>query len=483
MLFSVLLALLLLPAVSCAASTRALLVACSEFITQPSLGNASSGNLQMIGSALLGVSPRLEGLSIEDGTIGTVDALANAVADAFGDAAEDDLSILYLCTHGVLSSADDGQVYLLLGDGQQESPLSSAQLFEMIAPVQGEKLLILDACHSGALIGRGYPGALPSAQPQEAFSAPPPDPSIHVLTSASGEESSWYYDSEHLTAGALSYFASALSTGLGLYGSIEADLSGDGSVTLSEMHHYLSVAVPSSSCQLLSARADSILMPAAAQAMLTRPLTGFTYGPSLLLTDDPALDFSFTAAQESAVQYRLVDYDNGRWNWNEAKVFLDEGADGSGIVPAGRHRRSLSLADIAPQDSGYVMLQVFSVTDSGLVLCSERLIAVQPAQSKAQLTISSPESFMTGSEELPICIALNVPAQITLSVRDEQGSLVRRLCVSQLTRPGAADVSRFYWDGRDAQGECVLAGTYTLTAEALIGGKRQKAVCSVRVEH
>ena len=484
-LFAAVLLFLSLPALCSAAAMRALLVACSEFVTQPSLGNASSGNLQMIGSALLGVSPRLEGLSIEDGTIGTVEALGAAVADAFGEAAEDDLSILYLCTHGVLSSSDDEQVYLLLGDGRQESPLSSAQLYELVAPIQGEKLLILDACHSGALIGRGYPGLLPgeipAAEPKGYSGALSGDPSVHVLTSATGAESSWYYDSKGLSSGALSYFASAFSVGLGLYGNAEADLNGDGGVTLAEMQRYLNESVPSSSSQLLSVRADSLVLPAADRAMLTRPLSGFTYGPSLLSTADPTLDFSFTASRESAVQYRLVDYDNGRWNWEEAKVFLDEGADGSGVVPAGRHSRSLALADIAPDDSGYLMLQVFSVTGGELILCSERLIAVQPAVSAAQLSIASRGSFVPGSGELPVTVSLSVPAQITLSVFDAQGSLVRRICTSQLTRPGVGSVTHLYWDGRNSAGEYVSDGTYTLCAEASVSGKRQKAVCSVLV--
>ena len=86
--------LALLPTVSLA-ETRALLAACSDFITQNDLGSATSGNLHMIGSAFLGISPRLAGLSIEDGTIGTPEALERAVEDAFAEADEDDFSILY----------------------------------------------------------------------------------------------------------------------------------------------------------------------------------------------------------------------------------------------------------------------------------------------------------------------------------------------------------------------------------------------------
>ena len=482
------LALLAFPAVA-QAKTRALLVACSDFLTQPDLGSAISGNLHMIGSALVSADVRLSDLSIEDGTIGTVDALGHAVSDAFSAAAEEDLSILYLCTHGVLSSADDDQVYLLLGDGETESPLGAQQLYELVSGIQGEKLLILDACFSGALIGRGMPevALLPGSRPGSVNPPQPSvflaDPSIHVLTSSSGYESSWYYDSEHLSTGAVSYFASALSSGLGLYGAPEADLSGDGLVTLSELHRYLSAAVPSSSSQLLSTRADSLLLPVASGTMLSRPLTGFSYGTSLLTQDEATLDFSFTVTKESArVQYRLVDYTDGAWDWDSARTFLDDGDASDGLLAPGRKQRTLSLSGLMPEEGGYLMLQVFSITEDQVLLCSERLIAVQPQLEEASLGLLCRGDLRhPGLEELPIDVTLGVPAELTVSVYDAEGALIRRLLSSQLTRPSADGVTHLYWDGRDASGEAVAPGTYTIAAETRIGAARLKAAAQAVV--
>ena len=94
--------LLTLPALALG-QTRALLVACHDFLSMPGLGNSVSGNLHIIGSALVGAGLNVGSLSIEDGTIGTLDHLRGAINDAFNGADETDLSILYLCTHGVLS--------------------------------------------------------------------------------------------------------------------------------------------------------------------------------------------------------------------------------------------------------------------------------------------------------------------------------------------------------------------------------------------
>lgn len=466
-------------------TTRALLVACSDFITQEDLGASTSGNLHMVGSALISADIGLGNLSIEDGTIGTAKALGAAVTDAFGEADEDDLSILYLCTHGVLSSADDEKVYLLLGDGQTESPLSSQSLYNLLCGIQGEKLLILDACYSGALIGRGHPETilLPGAHSTdvEFFSPFLLDSSIHVLTSSSGSESSWYYDSEGLSSGAVSYFASALSSGLGLYGTAEADLNGDGAVSLEELHRHLSIAVPSSSSQLLSTSAATLRLPVAQNAMLSRPLTGFSYGASLLRSDDPVLDFSFTVNQdETSVQYRLVDFLDGNWDWQNARTFLDAGDDGSSLLAVGRKQRSLVLEDVLPDEGGYLMLQVFSVRENEIQLCSERLIAMQPDHAVPALSLRcDSELHINNSRELPIDIKIGVPAELTVSVYSTEGELIRRIASSQLTRPAVNDITRLYWDGRDMHGQPAASGMYTIAAETRFGTQRLKATAEV----
>ena len=455
--------------------TRALLVACSEFVSQVDLGSATSGNLHIIGSALISAEVSPGDLSIEDGTIGTVAALRDAVENAFLESSEDDLSILYLCTHGILSSADDGEVYLLLGDGETETPMSAEQLYALIREVQGQKLLIIDACHAGALIGRSIPEEPPFLSP---FLS---DSSVHVLTSSRGDESSWYYDSDHLASGAVSYFASAIASGLGLYGIPEADLSGDGCVTLAELHHYLNTAVPSSTSQLLSGSAETLLLPVARSSMLSRPLSGFSYGSSLLTAGSPTLDFSFTVTKDTAVQYRLVEYADGRWDWENAQTFMDESENSAALLPAGRRHRSLTL-DLLPEESGYLMLQVFSVSDDSLILCSERLIAIQPLVSTGVLHVECRDTLNhSDRQELTISVSAGVPIEATVSILDSEGRLIRRLAASQMTHPSPESTLLLYWDGRSESGESVLPGQYTIAAEARIGGTRQKVTQTIAV--
>ena len=234
---------------------------------------------------------------------------------------------------------------------------------------------------------------------------------------------------------------------------------------------------------MLSTRADSLLLPVARNAMLSRPLMGFSYSTSLLHSDDPTLDFSFTVTQdETSVQYRLVDFSEGSWDWNNAKIFLDEGDDGSALLHAGRKSRTLSLEGIMPDEGGYLMLQVFSVYENEVLLCSERLLAVQPDTAESQLSLDCrPALHHSGKQELPIDIHLDTPAELTVSIHNEEGILVRRLAASQLTRPSADHLTHLYWDGRNTAGVPVPDGIYTIAAETRIGAKRLKATAEVRV--
>ena len=83
--------------------------------------------------------------------------------------------------------------------------------------------------------------------------------------------------------------------------------------------------------------------------------------------------------------------------------------------------------------------------------------------------------------ELSIAAYLNTPAEITVSVFNAEGELVRRLASSQMTRPTPENITRLYWDGRGDDGAYVPAGRYTLALETLMNGERQKATAEITV--
>lgn len=310
------------------------------------------------------------------------------------------------------------------------------------------------------------------------------DSSIHVLTSASGFESSWYYDSEGLTTGAVSYFASALSSGLGLYGKPEADMNNNGEVTLEELRRYLSAAVPSSSVQLLSAQANTLTLPVATGASLSRALSGFSYGDSLLEDDDPTLEFSYTVTEETAVQYRVVRQIGSGWDWQGATTFLDEGDNGDGLLVPGRKTRELTLDGMLEGESGYLMLQVFAVTGEEVILCfraavgrPSRVCRTDGDAQQRRADTEHGESARTGARSAHQCPGGNQRFHLR-----RRGPAVRRLASAQLTRPTPGDITMLYWDGRDNAGNPVPSGAYTAALETVISGNRQKATVDLTVQ-
>ena len=124
-----------------------------------------------------------------------------------------------------------------------------------------------------------------------------------------------------------------------------------------------------------------------------------------------------------------------------------------------------------------MMLQVFAVTGSEVILCSERLLAVRPAAVEPSVTLSVENAEFDASVRRELVLE----ARIKVCIYDAQGKLVRRLASAQLTRPAPGDVTRLYWDGRNDAGERVPAGAYAAALETVIGGERQKATVDITV--
>lgn len=70
----------------------------------------------------------------------------------------------------------------------------------------------------------------------------------------------------------------------------------------------------------------------------------------------------------------------------------------------------------------------------------------------------------------PVAGAVDVPSaggQMSVAIYDDTGSLVRRMEMGQVA-PG---MQAFAWDGRDATGSVVPAGTYRIESEFKLGGQ------------
>lgn len=83
----------------------------------------------------------------------SVHEMLSAISSTFADASSEDISLFYYSGHG-LSSADPEMNGALIGV-DYASYLTASQLREALDAVPGRKIVLIDACYSGAFIGKG----------------------------------------------------------------------------------------------------------------------------------------------------------------------------------------------------------------------------------------------------------------------------------------------------------------------------------------
>lgn len=81
----------------------------------------------------------------------TADQILSAIPETLNASSEDDVSLFYYSGHGVTGG------YLVGYDSSTKTlqPIAPRNLYAQLSRVPGKKIVIIDACYSGSLIGRG----------------------------------------------------------------------------------------------------------------------------------------------------------------------------------------------------------------------------------------------------------------------------------------------------------------------------------------
>ena len=476
-----------------APKVRALLIACENFLYLDSLAPSTSNNVFSLVEVFTQMSDSLVSLHTEIDSIGSEQRLDEVIRAAFAGAQPEDVCLFYVSTHGRFRpEAPEYPAVITLTDGITEFEIDGSRLQALLDGIPGMKVVLIDACNSGAMAGKGVIPNL-NDQPTRPFHRL----DYKVLTSAGGNELSWNWSETEqnrpLSLGS-SYFAKALANGLGLHGQYGADLDQNGEITLSEIYRYLLDNHGSSTVHVYPQDDDYVLFPCDPRA--PRPpdpanlLSTISFASDVLRADEPQIEFSFTVHQPARLQYQLVYAKNGAWDWDQAALFPDvyeTGEDGEpadsdargGVVLPGRKQRSIEVSGIGEGDFGYALLQILTLGDPGPEVHINKLLAVVPIAGDPNLRIDAfGEQFtLSPEEELAVQVVHEFPLQLTVSVHDAQGLRLRRLAVDQTSRPLRLmpEGSLFYWNGCDENGNRVPPGTYTLYACAYVGDTLHEA--------
>lgn len=443
---------------------RALMISSDHYVTQQTTYPAGKNNLSNLQAILSKDIRSYAAIHTHYEQIADSTAFQTAVSSAFTPADDNDISFLYISAHG---SYADGKAGLYLSNGTQEYLLTTAALADAVRAIPGEKILVLDACNSGAFIEKGLNSL--------SLSNPFADTNCMVITSAGGAESSWNWNSgahtDANTGG--SYFTDALIAGLS---SRAADTNRDGAITISELFSFLTVHYAASTPQCYPMNTASFPFyqyNPGSTASIINAISDITFEETLLVAGESNIAFSFTVHRPSLLYYQLVYHKQGQWDFENAQWFQDV-QEGEGPLTPGRKQRSLHL-NTANDASGYIMLQLFTLENELPAYQGSRLLCVQPDSGDISLFVRTAAFFYPQvHRELPILVQHDHPCGLSVTVKNISGKTVRRLSYAQPTRPQqlVPSASTFSWDGTDQQGNPVETGLYYIHVQTTIAGTR-----------
>ena len=443
---------LLLLAVSSAAGegvTRALLVGCDTFVSMPNTAPAAEQNLIRMEEILWTRRPGMTDCRTALNSPGTAEGLERLLQETFGGAAAEDTALIYVSTHGLRYA--DGRTALLLSDGREEEALTAERLTDMLSRLPGKKILILDACYSGGMIGKGM------AEGVNAFAGT----GIQVLTSAGGlEESALWMDE----GGGGSWFLAALEALLSGK-AVPGGGNGDGFFSLRELREGIrTLCGDSRACCYPEDGAEPLFSVGEPEA--DRAISNLRI---LSEKDDagrPKTELSFTVGATLQLWYRMVFWKEGGWDFDGAVQMPDrerfEGIRAN--LSAGEKQRTVRMTTVDGEDSGFALLQLMTIREgAGTAAGSRRIALTGDRETVAALTCG--ESFTpSAGEELHAFLTIDAPCSVTAQVENESGEIIRTLSREEPMLP-AADGGGWLdwsWSGLREDGETAEPGFYLL---------------------
>lgn len=457
----------------------ALLIGVDYFVSRAETYPSSTNNVNAMQEVFQGALNPFRAIIVPPNPVTTVEQLTALIQKAFGAAQEGDVCYLYLSTHGVYDPASGQEPMLLLSDGQTENGVTPAQLEAAFDGILGTKVLILDACNSGAFIGKGLPSL-----PEEVHFL---GDDFKVLTSSGALEESWYWSvddqNEAGTAGQGSfYFTQALVQSLSAAYGYPADQNRDGCVVLSELYEYLVLNHAASTPQVYPQSDDFVVFRYDASQPLPTglaraPIMDVTFSGTTLSRTSRQITIEFIAMRPVRVAYQVVYQRDGKWEFDHAQLIYDEAerftayGDQPGAISAGRKVRTLTLGELDEGVYGYAMVQLVTIDQGKLTVHAGRVISIPPDTADMTLTASVADTFdPSGGRELSIFIGHEYPCALSVSILDEEEQVVHRLCHRQSTRPMQMNPEGtvLYWNGRLKDGAMAEPGVYRVRAEAVM---------------
>ena len=344
--------------------TRCLLIGCDRFVSMPGTEPASANNVDTMEALLSDFLPEGTPIFRQVNGPGSVEGFEQLAADAFREAGNADTSLIYLSTHGILrDEAGKQTLLLLLSDGTAEERVGPEKLREVLDRVPGKKVLILDACHSGEVIGCGGGDGINRFE----------DDSYRVLVSSGALEESWFWNVETDGYTGTGYFTSAMDSALRASDPAQIDPDGSGDVSLEELTARLREIHGASTVYCWPEESREPLFRLPADRKTGSRLQGVAFGEPETDGDAVALPIHFRAGEPVRVTYQLVPSRNGRWDFEHAVRLPDREKTGliRGLLSPGEKDRTIRLSVKSIGEDGRALMQIISLRGDGTTPAAE----------------------------------------------------------------------------------------------------------------
>ena len=337
--------------------TRCLLIGCDRFLSMPGTEPASANNVETMEALLTDFLPEGTTVSRQVNGPGSVAGFEQLAADVFRDAKKTDTALIYLSTHGLLQKETEDEMSLLLSDGTEEEHLSPAVLRQTLDRIPGKKILILDACHSGAVIGCGWDG-------ENLFR----DSDCRVIVSCGALEDSWFWNTETDEYTGTGYFTAAMDCALRASDPEQIDPDGNGEISLTELTARLRRIHGASTVYCFPGESEEKLFVIPPERKTGNHLQGVSFGEPSPDGDAVILPIRFRAGEAVRVTYQLVPGRNGKWDFEHAVRLPDREKTGliRGLVSPGEKERKIRLTVQNLGEDRKALLQIITYSGDAL---------------------------------------------------------------------------------------------------------------------
>ena len=333
------------PTASAGGAARCLAVGMDLFVNRETTEPCSANNAEIMAALFAAYLPEGTRVTRRVNGPGSAAEMSQLILDAFAGAGKEDISFLYLSTHGEMWETEEGNslAALILSDGTEEEAISAEALRTMMDRIPGRKVLILDCCHAGAAA--------------KAFDGPD-----WAVIAGCGAEEECYFQSAGKDTGT-GYFTTALENALRASDLRQIDPNGDGSVSLKELaariREIYGVAAP----EFIPEGDERALFRIPENRKAPERLLGIEFDPQA--EEDGQITLSFRFRTETAVklEYRLVPAGENGWDFDSVERLPDRERTGStrGLLSPGEKTRSIRISRERLGDTGRALLQVISL--------------------------------------------------------------------------------------------------------------------------